>query len=229
MSSAERQDQSTPKLQSGVTGSALKRDGAGKHAKSDTNVKAVNLMNKPKSLDELYRTTPIGKCMAAASSEEKSRFAKLMDVAYVVAKEELPFAKYPTFSEVEKRHGVLLGNTYTTEHKCSEFAHIIGETMRDEVLESLSKAKYFSVLVDGSKDSGVVEKELTYIRYVDQSKGEVQCRFLRLKDIASGTAATLISGMEKTFIKLGIKDFQQRLVAFCADEASVNMGCVVAW
>ena len=47
-----------------------------------------------------------------------ARVSKLFDLAYVIAKDGLPFTKYPALVEVEKRHGVAIGNTYTTEHKC---------------------------------------------------------------------------------------------------------------
>ena len=58
------------------------------------------------------------------------RVSKLFDLAYVIAKEELPFSKYPALVEVEKRHGVDIGTAYTTEHKCKD------------VLQSLKQARY---------------------------------------------------------------------------------------
>ena len=59
-------------------------------------------------------------------------------------------------------HGVCLGQTYHTEHKCQEFASIIGETMSDDFVEALRSCRYMSVLVDGSTDSSVMEKEPFY-------------------------------------------------------------------
>ena len=124
------------------------------------------MSQKPKTRDDIFRATPIGRALAGASGTEKVRVSKLFDLAYVIAKKELPFTKYPALVEVEKRHGVALGNTYTTEHKCREFTRIIGETMRDEILASLKQAKYFSILMDGSNDTSAIEKELIYVIYV---------------------------------------------------------------
>ena len=90
-------------------------------------------------------------------------------VAYVIAKEELPFSKYPARIEVEKHHGVAIGNTYATEHKCKEFTCLIGESMREELLDSLNRSKYmyFSGLMDGSTDASITEQELIYVMYMN--------------------------------------------------------------
>ena len=89
---------------------------------------AVSMSRKPKTRNNIFRATPISRALA------------LFNLAYVIAKEELPFTKYPALVEVENRHGVAIGNTYTTEHKCREFICIIGETMRDDILASLKQA-----------------------------------------------------------------------------------------
>ena len=214
----------SPSFVNGISGGALKKDGVIKHSKSDMHSKAVTLTRKPKmALHEIYKSTPIGRAMAGASAEEMTRLSKLFDLAYVIAKEEMPFTKYPTLVEVEKRHGVPLGSTYGTEHKCSEFACLIGETLKEEFLNSLKQAQYFSVLTDGSTTTSVTEKELMYILYVDSS-GEVKCNFLRLKDVSDGTALGLKASLEQTFTELGIENVQERMACLCADGAAVNMG-----
>lgn len=64
---------------------------------------------------------------------------KPFDVDYMLAKDEIPFTKYPAVLKQEKKHGVSLGNAYTTEHKCRDFTIVIGESMRDNVLASVRK------------------------------------------------------------------------------------------
>ena len=107
------------------------------------------------------------------------RVSKLFDIAYMLAKEELPFSKYPAILEVEKHHGVDVSNTCNTEHKWKEFTCLIGETMRSEVLDALKQANYISILMDGSTDCSVVEKELVFVMYV--ALGKPQCHFYALK------------------------------------------------
>lgn len=50
---------------------------------------------------------------------------KLVGIAYVLAKEEIAFNKFPSFVQLEKRHGVDVGNTYHTDIKCKEFTECI--------------------------------------------------------------------------------------------------------
>ena len=60
-----------------------------------------------------------------------------------------------------------LGKVTYIQHKCKEFTCLIGETMRSEVLGSFVQAKYTSILMDGSTDCSVTEKELIYVMYVN--------------------------------------------------------------
>ena len=77
----------------------------------------------------------------------------------------MPFAKSPAIVELDKRHGVCLGQTYhtVTEHKCQEFASITGETISDDLVEAVRGCRYMSVLMDRSTDSSVTEKEPFYV------------------------------------------------------------------
>ena len=81
----------------------------------------------------------------------------------MISREEMPFTKFPVIVELDKKHGVCLEQTYHTEHKCQEFASIIGEPMSDDLVEALRSYRYMSVLMDGSTDSSVTEKEPFYV------------------------------------------------------------------
>lgn len=71
-------------------------------------------------------------------------------VAYMLAKEEIPFTKYPAVQDLEKRHGVSLGTAYATERKCRDFTILIGKSMRDNGLASECKSGYLAVLMDAA-------------------------------------------------------------------------------
>ena len=146
----------------GITGSAIEKDNVVKHSKSDIHKKAVSLERQPtRTINEILRSTPIGRAVALASSEEKDRASRLFEVAYMISK-EMPFTKFPAIVELDKRHSVDLGQTYHTQ-KCQEFASILGETMSDDLVEALRSCRYMSVLMDGSTDSSVTEKEPFYV------------------------------------------------------------------
>ena len=83
----------------GITGSSIKKDNVKKHATSDAHVKAVNLENKPKSVQDLYHNTVIGKAFKKAGSEEVERIKKLIDIAYLLAWKDKPM------SFLDQEHG----------------------------------------------------------------------------------------------------------------------------
>ena len=144
----------------GITGSALKKDNVVKHSKSDIHKKAFSLERQPtRTINEILRSTPVGTGVASASFEEKDRVSRLLEVVYMISREEMPFTKFPSIVELDKRHSVCLGHTYHTGHKCQEFASIFGETMSDDLVEALRCCRYMSVLMDGWTDSSVTEKE----------------------------------------------------------------------
>ena len=84
----------SPTFVGGITGSVLIKDNVIKHSKSDMHTRAVNMSRKPKTRNDIFRATPIGRALAGASGTEMARVSKLIDLAYVIAKEELPFTKY---------------------------------------------------------------------------------------------------------------------------------------
>ena len=207
----------------GVTGSALKKDNVAKHKKSDMHSKAVNMERMPaRTITSIMKSTPLGKAYASANSEETGRVSKLFKVAHMLAKEELPFAKYPAIVELEERQGVSLGNTYLTEHKCQEFANIVGDCMADDTRDEISGSRYLTVLLDGSTDSSVMEKELLYVMYVGVD-GSPQCTLLCLADVQDATAVCIKALLTRKLQEIGI-DLGEKLVSICVDGAAVNLG-----
>ena len=86
-----------------IVGSALKKDNVAKHKKSDMHGKAVNMELQPtRTINSILKSNPLRKAFASATTEESSRVGKLFDVAYMLAKKEIPFTKYPAIVELEK-------------------------------------------------------------------------------------------------------------------------------
>ena len=57
----------------------------------------------------------------------------MIEIAYVVAKEEMPFTKFVPIAKLEKRHGVELGQTYLNDHACADFVDTIAEIYEEEL------------------------------------------------------------------------------------------------
>ena len=79
------------------------------------------------------------------------------DIAHFVAKQRLAFANYPALCQLESKNGVEIGTTYHNEIAGKTVCHFIAESMRDHLKEILSKAHFFSVLMDGSTDTGNID------------------------------------------------------------------------
>ena len=63
------------------------------------------------------------------ASGEKERARNKFD-AYFLAIEQIPFCKFPSICELECRHGVNKGTSYTTETAARSFIHLIAESKR---------------------------------------------------------------------------------------------------
>ncbi len=100
---------------------------------------------------------------------------------------------------------------------------LIGECMRDIVLDSVRQSHYLAVLIDGSTDSSVVEKELVYVMCVGPEGKAQCCFFLQLKDVLDATAPGILKLLVETFATFGI-DLMKKLVRICVDGAAVNLG-----
>ena len=64
---------------------------------------------------------PLPRALAAVSEEVQLKMNKLFEVAYFVAKLELPFTVYESIVSLEKKHGVKLGQTYHNDKACKNF------------------------------------------------------------------------------------------------------------
>jgi len=80
-----------------------------------------------------------------------------------------------------------------------------------------------SVLVDGSTDCSVIEKELSYIRFVDAS-GLVCTKLMALKDVQHADASGLLCVLKDSLEHVGLCDYDKKLTGFMSDGASVNFG-----
>ena len=142
----------------------------------------------------------------------------------MMAKTALPFTVFQDIAALEKRHGVAIGVTYLNEKGCVELTSCVGESLEDELKTTLAETRYFSILSDGSTDSGVIEQELFYVLYVG-SDGNIGQNYLKMASVSDGTAEGLTSLLLNTVTTVGLDDTSKHtMVGFGADGASVNMG-----
>jgi len=146
-----------------------------------------------------------------------------MEIAYVMAKEEVAFKKFGALVNLEKRHGVHLGDAYNHRIAAAEFTATVGEEIESDLKTALEQANFFSICCDGSTDVSIIEKELIYVKFIN-TRGATENHIMGLRDISSADANGLQATITATFSELGITNFSRKLVGFCADGASVNFG-----
>ena len=68
--------------------------------------------------------SPIARSLMSSASMDptmRDRVKKKFDITFVLAKEQIPFLKYPVVHELEERHGVDLGLIYKNRNSVNMF------------------------------------------------------------------------------------------------------------
>ena len=92
------------------------------------------------------------------------------NVAYLIAKEELPFTKFLALLLLHKKNGAAISPTYDNDVKCAEFISSICESMKSGLCDLLKSSKYTSIIIDGDTDISVKECEIVYVRVLENGK-----------------------------------------------------------
>ena len=85
------------------------------------------------------------------NKEVASKLEKLFDIAYFVAKMEIPFTTYPHLFQVEVKHDVELGQTYRNDKACKYILIAISEQFKEGTGQQLQTARFLSVMSDSPK------------------------------------------------------------------------------
>ena len=141
-----------------VTGSTnLKVSNVIEHATSEVHKAAMTRMHSESAKargESVVLQTPIGRSLCTLDDATRLQVARRFDVAYVMAKESVPFAKYPSIVELEQRHGVDLGHAYNTQESAKIFTAYIARSQKHAFLSKLfSESHFYSWLMDGTTDA----------------------------------------------------------------------------
>lgn len=97
---------------------------------------------------------PLPRALGAVSEEVRLKMEKLFDIAYFVAKLELPFTVFESIASLEAKHGVKLGQTYHNDKACKNFIRAIAEQINCDLSQKLTSARFISIMADGVTDVG---------------------------------------------------------------------------
>ena len=111
---------------------------------------------------------------------------------------------------------------YRNDRAAGNFLDVIGKVTMDSLQKDLANAHYFCVLSDGSNDSSVIEEKLVYLLFL--KSGKPLLKFLSIEPANNANAEGIIECIKTAFERIGILDFQKRIMGLNADGASVNTG-----
>ena len=103
---------------------------------------------------------PIARALNRLPDDERRRLRFKFDIAHFVAVEKLSFLKYPRICQLQEHHGVDLGTSYINEAAGKSFVHYIAQSRREDLVDRLKKANFFSLLLDASTDKDNIDNEL---------------------------------------------------------------------
>ena len=173
--------------------------------------------------ETVVSNSPIRSAFKRMHEKDKKNLRTKFNTAYYLAKRERPFSDYPSLLELQtKNHVPDFGSSYLNDRAAAKFTKVIASVEKDKLAESISKARYYSILNDGSTDSSVNEKELVYILFLDE--GTLTVKYLSIESVKSADAVGIHDSIIEAFNRFGITSFEEKLVGLNVDGASVNTG-----
>ena len=169
--------------------------------------------------------------LTSLSEEEKVRLKHKFDIAYWLAVEKVSFWKFSSICNLETWHGVNIGTSHTTETAAKSFTSYIAQAQRNELAVNLQKAKFFSLLLDGSTDAGNVENELLLAVWFNKDgageKVYTRTSYLYISGPATATALGIFDAVQAAVQKLGFSAISggqcTKLVGIGTDGAAANI------
>jgi len=133
--------------------------------------------------------------------------------------------------DLETWHGISIGTTYTTETAAKSFTGYIVQAQRNKLFVDLEKAKFFSLLLDGSTDADNVDNELLLVVWFDKDGvGEMvftRTSYLCISKPATATALGIFDVIQAAVHKLGIPAINEehctKLVGIGTNGAAANI------
>ena len=172
-------------------------------------------------VSENPQLAPLPRALLSMSKEVSQKMERLFDIAYFVAKREMPFTSFPHLCKLEMKHGVELGNTYINDKACKTSVTAIAGQLKHELSSKLQSSKFISVMADSACDVGVREVEDVYTCHL--VKGEIENSFVGLKACENSKAPGIKAAVETAMTEV-CRDWKEKTVALGADGANVMLG-----
>lgn len=146
--------------------------------------------------------------------QEKMR--KKFDTCYVLAKENLAFGKYPAIHQLERRHGVDLGQSYTTKDSAKSFSYYTSQktNVEDDLVVIMGFQKD-----DSAGDVGTFARYFSHeVPLKADANGLIECLQKAVRAIGP-----LVSGESNVLSKTSVLETKPIIVGGGIDGAYVNV------
>ena len=156
------------------------------------------------------------------SQRDKDQLTTKFNCVYYLLKLERSFVDYPELLKLQQKNkGPEIVTSYKTDRAAADFSQSIADTYHHELIENLSKARYYSILNDGSSDTSVSEKELVYVLL--REDGFPKIKFVSIENVKNANAEDILDFIKESY-RLGTTDIYKGIVGLNVDGASVNTG-----
>ena len=89
--------------------------------------------------------SPIRRSLRTMSQHDKDWLTTKFNCVYYLRKCEHPFVDYPELLKLhQKNKGPEIGTSYKTDCAAADFSQSIADTYHQDLIENLSKARYYS-------------------------------------------------------------------------------------
>ena len=180
------------------------------------------------------REQPMDKSLSKVSHENQGKMLTLFNSAYFIVKTNMAFRRFPELIKLQtKNMRLLLENNkqfildnYVNDKSCRMFIRWIAEELKLSLQRNVRKSRFLSILSDGSTDSGNIENELIYIRFINN--GEAVTKYAAIEAVKNANAVGTLEAIE-TGLRSGLKldkidDIYLKTVNSNFDGASVMSG-----
>ena len=138
--------------------------------------------------------------------------------AYYLCKKERPYSDYADLLALEEKNDMKVTKGYKTDRAAASFVYVIGQSMKDSFA-----ASYYSLLIDGSTSTSIIEQEVIYVLFLSK-KGEPVIKFFSIQTPAHVHAEGLKKCIENAFHSIIIVSMYQCLANLNVDNTSMNTG-----
>ena len=172
---------------------------------------------------EILENSRIGRGLAKMTDQEDDLLKTRFNTAYYLSKSERPYNDFEGQLLLQRKNGAKYYKSYRNERSSANFVDTCDQVLKNAMVEDLLRAKYYSVLMDGSTDSSVTEQELIYILYLSKNRTP-EVNFFSIESVKTADVEGLESSLEEAFERIGILSFETRLHGLNVDGACVNTG-----